>query len=83
MTGFEYTAAADTLDKLDMCIVREAAGAAARALLRMVVAPEALPVGRERPEAVQRALVEAGLEAPLRRQGAWPFLCLIGLVYAK
>ena len=56
-----------------MRAVREAAVATTRILLRMAVAPETLPVGREPPEAVQRALVEAGLEEPLRGQGAWPF----------
>ena len=70
--GWAHTAA-DTLDKLDVRAVREAAVTTARLLLRMATAPEALPVGREPPDAVQRALVEAGLEEPLRVQGAWPF----------
>ena len=70
--GWGHTAA-DTLDKLDVRTVREAAVATARILLRMAVAPDALPVGREPPDAVQRALVEAGLEGPLRVQGVWPF----------
>jgi hypothetical protein len=70
--GWAHTAA-DTLDKLDLRAVREAAVTTARLLLRMAVAPADLPVGRESPQAVQRALVEAGLEAPMRARGEWPF----------
>jgi Zn-dependent M28 family amino/carboxypeptidase len=70
--GWGHTAA-DTLDKLDMHAVREAAVATARLLLRMAVEPEGLPVGREPADAVRDALVEAGLEEPMRARGAWPF----------
>jgi Zn-dependent M28 family amino/carboxypeptidase len=70
--GWGHTAA-DTLDKLDKHAVREAAVTTARLLLRMAVAPEGLPIGRKSPDAVRDALVEAGLEEPLRAQGAWPF----------
>jgi hypothetical protein len=70
--GWGHTAA-DTLDKLDIRAVREAAVTTARFLLRLAAAPEGLPAGREPPQVVRRALVEAGLEEPLRVQGAWPF----------
>jgi Iap family predicted aminopeptidase len=70
--GWAHTAA-DTLDKLDVRAVREAAVATARLLLRMAAAPKGLPTERESPEAVRDALVEAGLEAPMRARGEWPF----------
>ena len=65
--------AADTLDKLDLRELREAAGTMARMLLRMAAAPHGLPRERQSPAAVEQALVEAGLEESLRTQKSWPF----------
>jgi hypothetical protein len=71
-TGWGHTAA-DTLDKLNMRELREAATTMARILLRMAMDPDALPRGRQDPDAIERALAEAGLEDPMRVRGAWPF----------
>lgn len=65
--------AADTLDKLDLGELREAAGAIARILLRLAAAPDGLPCGLQPPTAVRQALVDAGLEDSLRLQRSWPF----------
>jgi Iap family predicted aminopeptidase len=65
--------AADTLDKLDVRELREVAGTLARVLLRMATAPRGLPSERQSPAGVEQALVEAGLEEPLRAQRSWPF----------
>jgi len=70
--GWAHTAA-DTLDKIDMWPLREAAVTTARLLLRMAAAPGGLPASRQSPEAVRQALVDAGLEEPLRIRGEWPF----------
>jgi aminopeptidase YwaD len=70
--GWGHTAA-DTLDKLDLRTVREAAVATARLLLRMATEPDALPAGRQPPSAVQEALIAAGVDEPLRVRGEWPF----------
>lgn len=70
--GWGHTAA-DTLDKLDLRNVREAAVTLARLLLRMAAEPDALPVGRQPPSAVRGALVAAGVDEPLRVRGEWPF----------
>ena len=70
--GWGHTAA-DTLDKLDIRAVREAAATTARILLRMAMAPDALPDERQSPDDVKRALIEAGLEGPMRIRRAWPF----------
>jgi hypothetical protein len=69
--GWAHTAA-DTLDKLDMRAMREAAATTARILLRMALDPETLPRSRRPPEEVKQALIDAGLEEPLRIRGAWP-----------
>ena len=65
--------AADTLDKLDLRTVREAAATTARILLRMALAPEDLPSQRRSAEQVEQALIDAGLAEPLRIRGEWPF----------
>jgi Zn-dependent M28 family amino/carboxypeptidase len=70
--GWAHTAA-DTLDKLDLGELREAAGAVGRILLRMAVAPESLPSRRQPRDAVRQALVDAELEDSLRVQRSWPF----------
>jgi Zn-dependent M28 family amino/carboxypeptidase len=63
----------DTLDKLDVRELREATGTVARLLLRAAAAPGRLPRARQTPAAVEKALVEAGLQESLRIQGWWPF----------
>ncbi len=65
--------AADTLDKLDVRELREAAGTMARILVRMAAAPAGLPRAPKPLSAVKEALIEAGLEESLRVQGSWPF----------
>lgn len=70
--GWVHTAA-DTLDKVDVRLLREATATIARVLLRMALEPEKLPQGRKPPETVRQAVAEAGLEKILRLQGRWPF----------
>jgi len=65
--------AADTLDKIDVRALREAAATTARVLLRMSLEPERLPKGRKPLEAVRQAIADAGFEKMLRLQGRWPF----------
>jgi Zn-dependent M28 family amino/carboxypeptidase len=65
--------AADTLDKIELRVLRQTASTMARLLLRMAVAPEGLPRGRKSPEAVQKSVTEAGFERHLRWIGRWPF----------
>jgi Zn-dependent M28 family amino/carboxypeptidase len=63
----------DTLDKLQLRVLRQASASAARILLRIASAPGWLPKKHLEAEAVRQALVAAGLETPLRVQGRWPF----------
>ncbi len=70
--GWVHTTA-DTLDKIDVRLLRETVATTARVLLRMALEPEKLPKGRKPPEAVRQAVVDAGLEKILRLQGRWPF----------
>ena len=65
--------AADTLDKLELRPLREAAATTARILLHMALQPEGLPERRRSTAEVRDALVAADLEQPLRLQGRWPF----------
>jgi len=71
--GWWVHTTADTLDKLDLRALREAAGTAARILLRMAMNPDGLPRQRQTAGVVQQAIAEAGIEESLRIQGAWPF----------
>ncbi len=70
--GWIHTTA-DTLDKLDLRELCEAAGTAARILLRMAMNPDGLPKQRHTEETVRQALIDAGIEESLRVQGEWPF----------
>jgi hypothetical protein len=70
--GWAHTAA-DTLDKVQVRPLREAAATTARILLRMAMEPDALPSQRQPPEAVKQALVAAGVDEPMRVRGVWPF----------
>jgi len=70
--GWGHTAA-DTLDKIELRELRQAAATTARILLHMGTSPEALPSERKSSEEVQEALKAAGLEEPMRVRGAWPF----------
>lgn len=71
-TGWVHTMA-DTLDKLELRILRQSASAVARLLLRMSSAPESLPRGRRAPAEVQKLVSDAGFEKALRANGRWPF----------
>jgi Zn-dependent M28 family amino/carboxypeptidase len=70
--GWAHTAA-DTLDKVQVRPLREAAATTARILLRMAMEPDALPSQRQTQEAVEQALVAAGVDEPMRVRGVWPF----------
>ena len=70
--GWGHTAA-DTLDKIELRELRQAAATTARILLHMGTSPEGLPSERKSSEEVQEALKAAGLEEPMRVRGAWPF----------
>ncbi len=70
--GWAHTIA-DTLDKIERRPLYEAVATAARLVLRMAVAPDGLPAQRQSPRQVKQAIIDAGLEQPLRLQGRWPF----------
>ena len=70
--GWAHTAA-DTLDKLDLPSVREAAVSTARLLFRMAAEPGGLPSERQSADSVERALIAARIDEPLRVRGEWPF----------
>jgi hypothetical protein len=70
--GWAHTAA-DTLDKLELRPLREAAVTTARLLLRMAMQPHGLPVQHKTQKEVKQVLVAAGIDEPLRIRGEWPF----------
>ncbi len=70
--GWIHTSA-DTLDKVDLRILRQTAGAAARVLLRMASDPDSLPRGHRPASEVQKVVTDAGFEKSLRANGRWPF----------
>jgi hypothetical protein len=70
--GWIHTAA-DTLDKVNLRLLRQTAGTTARLLLRMAADPACLPGGLKPPEQVQKLVTEAGFEKALRFKGKWPF----------
>jgi Zn-dependent M28 family amino/carboxypeptidase len=70
--GWAHTAA-DTFDKLDLRPLREAAATTARILLRLATEPELLPTKRRSSQEVEQALIDAGVDEPLRIRGEWPF----------
>lgn len=70
--GWGHTMA-DTLDKLDLRVLRQTAACISRLLLHMATDPEHLPRGRKSSEQVQKLVSEAGFEKPLRLSGRWPF----------
>jgi Zn-dependent M28 family amino/carboxypeptidase len=70
--GWVHTAA-DTLDKVDLRLLRQTAGTTARLLLRMAAEPALLPRGCRPPEEVKKLVTEAGFEKALRFKGKWPF----------
>jgi Zn-dependent M28 family amino/carboxypeptidase len=65
--------AADTLDKLDVSTMRDAAGATARILLRMSLDPEKLPHTRKTPEEVKQTIIAKGWDKILQMQKRCPF----------
>lgn len=71
-TGWVHYSA-DTLDKIDLRILRQTAATVTRLLLRMAAEPAALPRGRKSPEVVQALVQAAGFESYLRWAGHWPF----------
>lgn len=71
-TSWGHTAA-DTLDKLDLRILKQTAATVTRLLLRMSAHAEELPQGHRTPAEVQRVVSEAGFEKSLRATGRWPF----------
>jgi aminopeptidase YwaD len=63
----------DTLDKLDLTSVRQAAATTARLLLRMSTQPKELPRGRKTPEEIKQIILDKGWEKLLRMQNRCPF----------
>jgi aminopeptidase YwaD len=63
----------DTLDKLDLTAVREAAATTARVLVRMALEPEKLPQGRKSAEEMKQVILAKGWEKLLRMQNRCPF----------
>jgi aminopeptidase YwaD len=70
--GWGHTAA-DTLDKLEVRELRQAAAASSRLLLRMAACADTIPKVRRTPEEVKQLLLDAGFEKSLRFKGHWPF----------
>ncbi len=70
--GWGHTAA-DTLDKVELRLLRQSAAAATRLLLRMSADAESLPKVRKTPEQVKQSLIDAGFEKSLRFKDHWPF----------
>ncbi len=70
--GWVHTSG-DTLDKVDLRLLRQSAATLIRVLWRMSSAPEALPRVRRTPQEVQKQVSEAGFEKSLRASGRWPF----------
>lgn len=70
--GWGHTAA-DTLDKVELRLLRQSAASVTRLLLRMSANAESLPKVRKTPEQVKQSLVEAGFEKSLRFKDHWPF----------
>jgi aminopeptidase YwaD len=64
---------ADTLDKLEVRELRQAAAASSRLLLRMAAGADTLPKVRRTPEQVKQLLLDAGFEKSLRFKDHWPF----------
>jgi aminopeptidase YwaD len=64
---------ADTLDKLEVRELRQAAVASSRLLLRMAAGADTLPKVRRTPEQVKQLLLDAGFEKSLRFKDHWPF----------
>jgi Iap family predicted aminopeptidase len=69
--GWGHTSA-DTLDKVDVRAIRNAAAAVARLAVRVTNDP-AWPGRRRSPDETRAALQAQGVEALLRLLGAWPF----------
>lgn len=69
--GWGHTAA-DTLDKVDVRAIRNAAAVVARLVVR-VAGDRAWPGRRRTPDETRAALQAQGVEAQLRLLGAWPF----------
>jgi aminopeptidase YwaD len=70
--GWGHTSA-DTLDKVELRLLRQTAAAATRLLLRMSTSAETLPKGQKSPEQVKQSLIDAGFEKSLRFKNHWPF----------
>lgn len=64
---------ADTVDKVDLRILRQTTATLTRLLLRMACEPANLPRGLRTPEIVKKYLIDAGFEKSLRQNGKWPF----------
>ena len=65
--------AADTLDKLEVRELRQAAAASSRLLLRMAACADTFPKVRRTPAEVKQMLLDAGFEKSLRFKDHWPF----------
>lgn len=70
--GWGHTAA-DTLDKVELRMLRQTTAAATRLLLRMSACADSMPAGRKTPEQMKEILVAAGFEKSLRFKNRWPF----------
>lgn len=64
---------ADTIDKLEVRELRQAAAASSRLLLRMAACVDKFPNVHRTPEEVKKLLTDAGFEKSLRFKDHWPF----------
>jgi Zn-dependent M28 family amino/carboxypeptidase len=70
--GWGHTAA-DTLDKVELRLMRQSTASATRLLLRMSSGADSLPNIHKTPEQVKQSLIDAGFEKSLRFKDLWPF----------
>jgi aminopeptidase YwaD len=70
--GWGHTAA-DTLDKVELRLLRQTAASATRLLLRMSTSADSLPKVRKPADQVKQSLIDAGFEKSLRFKNLWPF----------
>jgi aminopeptidase YwaD len=70
--GWGHTAA-DTLDKVELRLLRQTVASATRLLLRMSTSADSLPRVRQTAEQVKQSLIAAGFEKSLRFKNLWPF----------
>jgi len=65
--------AADTLDKVELRVLRQTAASVTRLLLRMSTSADSLPAVHKTPEQVKQILIDAGFEKSLKFKNRWPF----------